>query len=67
MKDLIKNKINDAGLVTLDVQKLIPIVARKVIDLADWLDEELVIRESVFKNKIKNYSWIDFEGAFVAH
>ncbi len=66
MEGSIKNKINDAGLITLDVQKLIPIGARKVIDLSDWLDERLVIREAAFKNKLQNYNWSDFEGAFVA-
>lgn len=60
------NKIDKAGLITLDVQSLIPNGQRKVVDLIDWLDEGQIIREDSFKKKLRLFDFSVFENTFVA-
>jgi len=47
------NKIEDAGLVTLDLQDFIKPGRRAELDLAEWLENGLIIKEASFKNKLK--------------
>ena len=62
----IKNKIDEAGLITLDLT-MFEVQGRRIsIDLADWLDNDFIIKEASFKQKIKDYNWNDMEDAFVA-
>ena len=65
-ESLIKNKINDAGLVTLDLGKLYVNGDRCSIDLVDFLEDGLIIKESVFRKKIKNLDISPLKNAFVA-
>ena len=58
------NKIDKAGLITLDVQSLIPNGQRKVVDLIDWLDEGQIIREDSFKKKLRLFDFSVFENIF---
>ena len=62
----IKNKIDDAGLVTLDVSTLIISGKRIELDLSIWLDEGLVIKEALFKKKLAKFNWEKFNDSFVA-
>ena len=65
-KDSIRNKIDESGLITLDVSDLISMENRADLDLADWLEEGVIIRESVFKKKMDRFNWSVFEGCFVS-
>ena len=47
----IKNKIEDAGLVILDITELHIKGVRKEIDLSVFLNEDLIVIESLFKAK----------------
>ena len=62
----IKNKIDDAGLITLDVLSLIPVGERKELDLAIWLDDGLIIKESSFKTKLNSFDWSQLKNCFIA-
>ena len=60
------NKIDSAGLVTLDLSDFIVAGQRIGLDLANWLDDELIIRESSFKDKLDDFNWQTMNNAFVA-
>ena len=60
------NKIEDAGLVTLDLQDFIKPGRRAELDLAEWLENGLIIKEASFKNKLKSFNWEKLTGCFVA-
>ena len=64
MKEII-NKVEKAGLIILDPATLIPRGQRKKIDLIDWLENGFVIRETVFKKRLKETNWSEFENTFV--
>ncbi|MBF24996.1 MAG: hypothetical protein CMP49_00540 [Flavobacteriales bacterium] len=66
MNQNIKNKIDEAGLVTLDLKIFEVQGERMCIDLADWLDNEFIIKEASFKEKIEKYNWSKMQDAFVA-
>ena len=66
MTEEIKNKIDDAGLVVLDVLSLVPSGERKELDLAMWLDDGLIIKESSFKTKINSFDWGPLKNCFIA-
>ena len=51
-KDLeIINKIDASGLITVDVSDFNSKAPRKTIDLSDWLEDGLIIREASFKKR----------------
>ena len=62
----IKNKIDDAKLITLDINLLKPTNKVSEIDLANWLDEGLIIRESSFISRLKKLNPAPFENTAVA-
>ena len=66
MAEEIKNKINEAGLITLDVSSLMPVCPQKSIDLVNFLDNELIIKEASFKERLKSFNWEDLKNCFVA-
>ena len=66
MKHVIRNKIEDAGLVTLDLT-MFEVEGRRVsLDLANWLDNNLIIKEKSFRARIKQFDWSEMKNAFVA-
>ena len=60
------NKIDKANLITLDVGSLAPNKKIQTIDLAEWLEEGGIIRESSFKDKLKKMEISDFNRAYVS-
>ena len=60
------NKIAKAGLVTLDLRSFIPEGDRVELDLINWLDNDLIIKESSFKKKLQEFNWASMRNAFVA-
>ena len=60
----IENKISKAGLVTIDINKLVPKGSFLNIDLSDWLDGG-VIKEVFFRKKLDLFDIGPFEGAYV--
>ncbi len=66
MKKTIRNKIDEAGLITLDVSDLVPVGSRAKIDIVDWLDNHLIIKEVSFKLKLEKFNWDSLKDSFVS-
>lgn len=60
------NKIDASGLITIDISDFNLKAPRKIIDLSDWLDEGLIIREASFKKQLQNHSWSDYSDCYVS-
>ncbi|MCX7763497.1 MAG: DUF2480 family protein [Bacteroidia bacterium] len=60
------NKVEAAGLLTLDLEKLIPSPKTAQIDLADFLEEGLLLREKSFRAALKAHDWSAYAGKVVA-
>ena len=62
----IVNKVEEAGLITLDLQNFIVPGNRSELDLAEWLDDGMIIKEVSFKKKLEDFNWEELAGSFVA-
>lgn len=60
------NRVEAAGLVTVDVEKLLPLPPLKNIDIAQFLEEGLLLREKPFRAALKVHDWTLYEGSAVA-
>jgi hypothetical protein len=66
MTGTINNKVDAAGLITLDVSSLQVSGKRFHLDLAGWLENGLIIKEVSFKEKLNQYDWPNLRGHFVS-
>jgi hypothetical protein len=64
--DLIMNRVEASGLVTLDLEQFYPKDAIKVFDLKNYLFRGLIVKEKDFREALKNTNWNEFENSDVA-
>tara|TARA_B100001758_G_C18356144_1_gene582813 strand:- start:295 stop:804 length:510 start_codon:yes stop_codon:yes gene_type:complete len=61
MGELIRNKVSEAGLITVNLLDYIPKEKKAGIDLKDWLVDGLIIKELDFKKKLNHFDFSAFE------
>lgn len=61
----IRNKVSEAGLITINLLDYIPKEEKRGIDLKDWLVNGLIIREVDFKKKLSSFDFSSFENTNV--
>lgn len=64
MEEII-NRVADSGIKTIDIEKLKPSGVRSEIDIKKLLFQELVLRESDFRQYIKENDWSSYSDQFV--
>ncbi|MET3730637.1 DUF2480 family protein [Moheibacter stercoris] len=64
--DEIINRVANSPLVTIDLEEFYPEGRRMVFDLKDFLWEELILKEKVFRENLKNHDWSQYQDAYVA-
>ena len=64
--DLIMNRVEASGLVTLDLEDFYPKEAIKILDLKEYLFRGLIIKEKEFREALKNTDWSEFGNCNVA-
>jgi Protein of unknown function (DUF2480) len=64
--ELIINKVEASGLITIDLEEFYPKEAIKIFDLKEYLFRGLIIREKDFREALKNTAWNEYENANVA-
>ena len=62
----IVNKVEQSGLITIDLGELYPAGERVVLDIKDQLFQELILRERDFREFIKNNDWAKYKDQYVA-
>ena len=62
---MIRNKIAESGLVTLDLIDFYDTSPRKSIDLTNWLEDGLIIKENSFKDRLRSIDHGSFKGVCV--
>ncbi|MDA0314391.1 MAG: DUF2480 family protein [Bacteroidetes bacterium] len=65
MSELI-NRVAASSIVSLNMEEFYPQEERMVFDLADYLEQGLVLREKEFRAALKAMEWNQFEGKWVA-
>ena len=66
MAEDIVNKVANSGLVTIDLEELYPKGERVLFDLKPLLFHELILKEKDFREFIKQHSWQQYQGKYVA-
>lgn len=66
MADEIVNRVANSKLITIDLEDYYPEGKRVLFDIKYWLYEGLVLRETDFREKAKNYDWSQYQKSYVA-
>ena len=66
MKESIVNKVAKSPIVTIDLEDFKTEGIKTFIDIAQWLEEGLVLREKEFRNLLKNHDWLQYTNQYVA-
>ncbi len=60
------NRVEAAGLLTMDLEKLLPLPPCLAIDLATFMEGGYLLREKPFREALKAHDWSQYAGAAVA-
>ena len=65
MEKKIINRVSNSNLITIDLEELYPTNSFSELDLSNWLENGLVLKEKEFRNKLKVFDWSIFKNHFV--
>jgi hypothetical protein len=60
------NKVAKSGLITLDMKTFKGSQNRRIIDIKNWLFEEMILKEKKFREHLKAVNWEQYKDTFVA-
>ncbi len=66
MPNEILNRVANSKLKTIDLEEYYPQGLRTVIDLKNWLFQELILKESDFREHLKNHDWSQYKNHYIA-
>jgi len=66
MDEEIVNRVTNSKLVTFDLEDLYPEGERIVLDIKDWLYEEIILREKEFRAFVDAHDWSQYQNNYVA-
>ena len=66
MADTIVNRVADSALITFDLEQFYQIGQRQTIDLSQWLDRGLVLKEKEFRAQLRAHDWSAYQDQFIA-
>lgn len=66
MEDEIINRVAGSKLVVVDLEDYYPKGKRSVLDIKDWLFQELVLREKDFRTHVQQHDWAQYQDHYVA-
>jgi hypothetical protein len=66
MEELVENKVDKSGLITISLDEFYIEGQRVLIDIKDLLYEGLILRERDIREFIKNENWENYQDKFVA-
>jgi hypothetical protein len=65
VEDVIRNKVEESGIIQMDLMQLSPSGKRLEFDMKDHLFQGLVLREQPFREFVTNHDWEMYRDAFV--
>ena len=66
MKEQIVNRVANSAIVTIDLEDFYPEGKRIVLDISQWLEEGIVLREKDFRSQVKAQDWSQYRDCYVA-
>jgi hypothetical protein len=61
----IVNKVKQSKLETVDLEKFAEGIIIKELDLKDFLFHEMILKEKEFREKMNDFDWSQFDGAYL--
>jgi hypothetical protein len=62
----IRNKVAQSGIITIDLEQLLPQGDYIIFDIKPHLFQELILKEKDFREFIKTNNWQNYTGKFIA-
>ena len=66
MQKEIINRVANSPLKTFDLEEIYPEGERILFDVKDWLFQELILKETDFRESVKKHDWAQYKNSFVA-
>ncbi|MBT8264663.1 MAG: DUF2480 family protein [Muriicola sp.] len=66
MADEIINRVAASKLVTFDLEEYYPAGRRVLLDIKEWLYEDIILKEKDFRAHVADHDWKQYQDAFVA-
>lgn len=66
MKEEIVNRVAKSKLLTIDLEAFYPEGKRYSLDISEWLMEGIVLRESDFRQAVKNHDWSAYQDGYLS-
>lgn len=66
MEEEIINRVATSKLIVVDLEDYYPKGKRTVLDIKNWLFQELVLHEKEFRARVKEHDWSQYKDDFVA-
>ena len=66
MKESIVNKIAKSPIVTIDLEDFKTEGIKTFVDISQWLEEGLILREKEFRNLLSNHDWTQYTNHYIA-
>ena len=60
------NRVANSKLRTFDLEEIYPEGKRVLFDVKDWLFQELILKETDFRESVKDHDWSQYKNTFVA-
>ena len=62
----IVNRVANSALITFNLEDYYPSGVRMVLDISQWLDQGIILRESSFRESVNQHDWLQYKDAYVA-
>ncbi len=62
----IVNRVAQSKLLTFDLEDYYPAGERVLLDIKEWLYEEIILKEKDFRAHVANHDWEQYKNVFVA-
>lgn len=59
------NKVANSSLITIDLEDYFPKEEIILLDIGQWLEQGIILREKEFRQALKNHNWAEYENKFV--
>lgn len=66
MDNKIVNRVSKSELKTIDLEDYYPKGERTVLDIKNWLFHEIILKETDFREHLKNHDWSQYQNKYVA-
>ncbi|HFS67787.1 MAG TPA: DUF2480 family protein [Flavobacteriia bacterium] len=66
MEQSILNRVANSKLISIDLEDFYPEGKRMALDIKDWLEDGIVLKEKSFRESVNNHNWSQYQDAFVA-